>query len=133
MPDSPRDVALRLYELFDAGRLDELDEVLDPSFRADVPGVAEPLDVEAYREFCRGIRGAFPDASHEFEHVIGEGDVVVTAGTLHATHLGDLGDLAPTGRKIALQVVHIDTIVSGRVVHHLGVADMQTVHDQLAG
>lgn len=132
MTATGKDVARRLYELFDGGLFDELDKVLDPGFVAEVPGAAEPLDLEAYREFCGVIRTAFPDAYHTFDHVIGEGDVVVTVGTLHGTHRGELNGMAPTGRRIALRVVHVDTIVSGLVVHHLGVADMQTVVDQLS-
>jgi predicted ester cyclase len=127
-----KEVALLLYELFDHGSFDQFDEVLDPGFVADVPGVAAPLDLEAYRDFCGAIRTAFPDAHHTFDRVIGEKGVVVTVGTLHGTHRGELNGIAPTARRIALQVVHVDTIVSGLVTHHLGVADMQTVVDELS-
>lgn len=125
-----RALVLRLYEAFDHGSLDEFDAIA-PGFTARVVGRPEPLDREEFTDFGLAFRAAFPDGHHVFEHVVVEGDRVMTLGTYEGTHLGEMQGIAPTGRRITFPVMHLDRVVDGEIVEHRGLGDLTILMQQL--
>jgi predicted ester cyclase len=67
------------------------------------------------------IRAALRNIDYEFHEQIEAGDTVVTRWTCRATHVGEIFGVAPTGRRIELPGVCIDTVVRGRLVEMRGV------------
>jgi len=65
----------------------------------------------ACAQFFAGWFGAFPDAHVEVHRVHMTGDVVVEEGTFTGTHHGILhtpaGDIPPTGRRVAVDYIHV--------------------------
>ena len=128
--EDARSLVLRMYEEFDHGRLDDFDAIA-PDFSARVVAHSEPLDWDGFVEFGRGFLDAFPDGCHVFEHVVTEGDTVMTLGTYEGTHEGELQGLAPTHRRVKFAVMHLDRVVDGKIVEHRGLGDLTIMMQQL--
>lgn len=133
MPDEQNKfIVLEMYNSFDQGNLDKIQELLAPNFLAHVPGVSEALNREAFMQsVLMAFRSAFPDGVHQFEDVIAEGDKVATRGTFSGTHRGELQGLPPTGKQITIPFFHIDRIVDGKLVEHWGQSDLLALMQQV--
>jgi predicted ester cyclase len=130
LAEQSRSVVLRMYEEFDRGELDQFDAIA-PTFSARVVGRSEPLDLNEFTQFARAFLTAFPDGHHVFEHVVAEGDNVMTLGTYEGTHRGELQGIAPTGRRVKFPVMHLDRVVDGKIVEHRGLGDLTILMEQL--
>jgi predicted ester cyclase len=120
----------RFYEAFDNGTLNDVTELVDSRFVANVLGTTD-LDWEGFERFGEAFRVAFPEGKHVFEHVIADGDSVVTIGYYVGTQQGPMDDLAPTNREIRLPVMHLDRVVDGKIVEHRGLANEKDLMRQL--
>ena len=68
---------------------------------------------------------AFPDANITIEDQLAEGDRVVTRWTGHGTQTGQLMEMPPSGKRVAVQGVQIDRLSGGKIV------ESWTLFDQL--
>ncbi|OUL33886.1 ester cyclase [Nostoc sp. 106C] len=127
-----KSIVLQMYNSFDQGNLDKVQESLAPNFVAHIPGASEPLNREAFMQsVLMTFRSAFPDGMHRFEDVIAEDDKVVTRGTFSGTHFGELQGIPPTGKQITIPFFHIDRIVDGKLVEHWGQSDLLGLMQQV--
>lgn len=126
---SPRDTVLAFYEAFDGGRLGRFDGI-GPGFEARVFG-ATVLDWPAFLGFATAFRDGFPSGRHVFDHVVTEGDKVVTIGSYRGRHDRKFMGVEPTGREVDFAVMHIDLVADGRIVEHRGIGDIDTMWAQL--
>jgi len=77
--------------------------------------------------FNRVLRPAFPDLRVEIHDQIAEGDKVTTRKTVHGTHQGELMGIAPTNKRISIEVIDIVRLENGRYVEHWGVNTLPSV------
>ena len=83
-------IASRWYEeVFNAGKLELIDELFAPSFVDHDPSNLLP-GLEGVRQLVSMYRGTFPDLHLTIEDEITEGDKVVTRFTGRGTHKGSL-------------------------------------------
>ena len=115
-------LVLRLYEEFDNGNLDGFAESISTDFVANVLGTTT-LDWAGFKQFGNAFVSAFPDGRHVFDHVVSNGDNVVTIGTYRGTQTGEIQGIAPTNNRLELPVMHLDRIVNGKIVEHRGLAN----------
>jgi predicted ester cyclase len=115
-------LVLRLYEEFDNGNLDGFAESISTDFVANVLGTTT-LDWAGFKQFGNAFVSAFPDGRHVFDHVVSDGDNVVTIGTYRGTQTGEIQGIAPTNNRLELPVMHLDRIVNGKIVEHRGLAN----------
>ena len=66
---------------------------------------------------------AFPDFHETIEDIIAEGDKVWVRSTVTATHIGEFGGLAPTGRKFTEVSVDIFRVVNRKIVEGWNIQD----------
>jgi steroid delta-isomerase-like uncharacterized protein len=76
-------------------------------------------------------RTAFPDQRLTIDDLLAEGDRVAARFTLRGTHLGDLLDLAPTGKRVEVHGVAIYRIGGGRIAEGWVGFDLLGLLDQL--
>jgi len=73
------------------------------------------------------VRAAFPDMQYRLEDLIAEGDQVVARVKATGTHTGPLAmvrlPLAPTGRKVEMDQIHVFRLAGGRIVESWGARD----------
>lgn len=77
------------------------------------------------------VRSAFPDLNNTIESQISEREIVVTRGTTRGTHQGSFGQLAPTGKSVAVPWVIITRIQDGRIVEDWEIYDDLDMMTQL--
>jgi predicted ester cyclase len=102
-------LVLRLYEAFDKGALEAFGGSIGSNFVAHVLGTT--------------FRAAFADGRHVFDHIVADGENIVTIGTYRGTHTGEMHGIAPTNRQLRLTVMHLDRVVNGKIVEHRGLAN----------
>lgn len=115
-------LVLRLYEEFDKGNMDGFADVVSPDFVANVLGTTT-LDWAGFKQFGNAFVSASPDGRHVFDHVVTDGENVVTIGTYQGTHTGEIQGVSPTNKRLKLPVMHLDRVVNGKLVEHRGLAN----------
>lgn len=112
---------------------DTVREVLAPNFvnhdPPDLPGAGGTVDgVIAAIEY---LHRAFSNAGAEIVRIQAEGDKVGVHDRLLGTHTGDFMGVPPTGRDIAVNLLHVFRVVDGRIVERWGVGESAVMLEQL--
>ena len=126
-----REINRRLFEAFDVGKLEVLEELISPDFvdHAAPPGV--PAGFEGVRQVAQMMQNALTGQRREILDTILDRNVVVTRARLTAKHTGDLLGIPATGRDISIENVHIFKFRNGRAVEHWGLMDQPALMEQL--
>ena len=116
-------VRLLLEDDVSRGDVAVQERIIHPDFvdHTNPPGMQHGL--EGHQAIVSLFRAAFPDQWWQIEDLIAEGDKVVARTTMTGTHLGDFFGIAPTGKRVTLQGVHIVRIADGRIAEHWGSND----------
>jgi steroid delta-isomerase-like uncharacterized protein len=110
------------------GDLSIYDKILHPDFvRHEMDIKADMVGIEANKKNVQFNRAAFPDFHVSADDVIFTEDTVIMRWTLSGTHLGDFGEIPPTGKKIKLSGVSISKIENGKA------REQWTYYNQMAG
>ena len=134
MSDSDGKAAVeRLLDAFTAGDFEGVEAVLAPDFvnhgLPPVPGATG--DRAGVLTAMRYLRTAFPDARAEPVSIVAEGDRVGVHDQLVGTHQGEYRGVAPTGRDIRVDFIHVFRVDGRRIVERWGVVDTAELMRQL--
>lgn len=110
-------------DLFNHGRLAVADEVVSAAFVTHAAPPGTPRGPEGLRELVTLLRTAFPDARIVIEDLIAEGERMCARTTLRGTHRGQFLGIAPTGRRVIQEQMHIVRFVGGKAVEHRSLSD----------
>ena len=77
------------------------------------------------------VHSAFDCARAELVCTIADGDRVAVHDRLRGTHRGEVQGVAPTGREIDVDFIHLLRVVDGLIVERRGIADLATLREQL--
>ncbi len=117
-------------ELFNKGNLAAADELIAANFMNHAaPGA--PPGPASFKQLVTFYRSAFPDAQFTIEDLLADGDKVVMRNTFSGTHRGPFMGIAPTGRRVSQEQIHIVRVASGQVVEHWAVRDDLSLLQQL--
>ncbi len=117
-------------ELFNQGKLATADELISPSFlNHAAPG--SPPGPASFRQLVLFYRNAFPDVKFTIEDILADGDKVVMRNSFSGTHQGTFMGIAPTGRRVSQEQIHIVRVANGQVVEHWAVRDDLSLLRQL--
>jgi predicted ester cyclase len=108
-----------LEEAFGQGKLEVVDEVLDPNFVCWDPNSesGEIRGADTIKGEIEYFRNAIPDLTYTVEDQVAEGDKVVTRYTASGTHQGEFFGVAPTGNRIEMSGIQMDRFdESGKLV-----------------
>jgi steroid delta-isomerase-like uncharacterized protein len=118
MSEHNKAIVRRLFaELWNTGNLSVADEIFAPTYThydPSTPDFGKGPDSEKKRAAL--YRTAFPDIHLSIEHVIAEGETVMTRWSCRGTHKGDLNGIAPTGKHITISGVTIARVSNGKIV-----------------
>jgi predicted ester cyclase len=122
------------YDFFDQIWNKKDESAIDRFIALDAAGNDPKFGVgrESFREQWKKWQGAFPDLHFDVQEVIVEGNRVVSRWHLTGTHTGAefLGQ-APTGNKVSVDGVSIDTIKDGIVLDGFDAWDSLGFRQQL--
>jgi hypothetical protein len=122
----------RLIEGLSGGRLEVLDQLLDPAVA--LPTLPPPFEpsVAGLREASAANRAAFPDLKAEIVEVFASGEWVAARITWTGTNEGELMGSPPTGKRVAITEFEIVRIIEGKIVDLRQVADFESLLAQLS-
>ncbi len=100
------------------GDVEFLREMLHPDYARHSQATTEMPEIRGREQmvgFFRATFVAFPDWHEEIVLMIAEGDKVAYITTGTATHTGPLGDIPPTGKKVAIDNFIVQRIEDGKI------------------
>ncbi len=99
-----------LEEAFGGGKIEVLDEVLDPDFVCWDPNseTGEIRGAETLKGEVEYFRNAVPDLTYTVEDQVAEGERVVTRWRATGTHEGEFFGVPGTGKRIEMSGIQID-------------------------
>ena len=125
-------IVRRLYdEIWNAGNVEVIDEVLSRDFTDHNPNPGIPPTFEGFRQTVQVYRSAFPDVHFTVDLMTSDGDIVVTRWTAEGTHQADLGEMRATGKHARVTGIDINRIVNGKATEHWGSWDQMALLQQL--
>jgi steroid delta-isomerase-like uncharacterized protein len=117
-------------EVFVAGRLDAVDDLVAPDFVPHSwPGTG-PGPAELKRAMKRVFAG-LSDVSMKVEDMIAEGDRVAVRLTAHAVHSGEFMGLPASGKAYTVTEIHMFRVEEEKVTEHWSQVDMLGIMRQL--
>jgi steroid delta-isomerase-like uncharacterized protein len=105
-------------EIWNQYRLDVVAELVSPDYYTHSPVPGQQQGIDGFTFAVRTVREAFPDMVITIEDIIAEGDKVAARLTAQGTHLGSLGDIAPTGRQATWTGMRVFRMVDGKIAEH---------------
>lgn len=117
------ELAQRLLRAFETADERSVDELVHPAHRDHAPASGPTSGPDGVRGTMRWVAATFGDRRFVFEDLIAAGDRVVARVRFSATHIGELEGVAPTGRQIESDQVHIWRVAEGRLAEHWMVRD----------
>jgi steroid delta-isomerase-like uncharacterized protein len=128
-----KDLARRFYEeVFNAGDLDAIDQLLTPDFvdhEEGPPGT--PDGIEGVKAFVTMYREAFPDIHVTIDDMVEEGDRIAVRATFTGTHDGEFMGVPASGRSIKIEAIDMVRVVDGKAAEHWGVTDAMGLMQQI--
>ncbi|MDR3545263.1 MAG: ester cyclase [Candidatus Limnocylindrales bacterium] len=122
---SDTDNAARFRRLIDEGftlgRLDVVDELMDPDCvehqRGNAPGADGAKDV------IRTLHRWMSDFTLTVEDLAAVDDMVWSRNRARGVNTGSVMGTPPTGRRVEVEVIDIVRFADGKIVEHWGIAD----------
>ena len=118
-------------EAFNQGNAAVFDEVVAEDANDHLPPPGLPPGREGYKQFVTMLHAAFPDIHYTVNEEVAEGDTMMHHTTAHGTHKGEFLGIAPTGKQIAWDEMHILRFANGKAVEHWGNVDQLSILQQL--
>ena len=114
-----RTVRRCLEEVFNHGDVAAIPELIDPAFVDHGAPPGSPGGHAAVALFA----AAFPDWRTEIAELVAEGHLVAFRGTAAGTHRGPFLGVAPSGRRVRVEGMHLFRLAGGKIVEHWSQAD----------
>ncbi|NIM92186.1 MAG: hypothetical protein GTO18_00515 [Anaerolineales bacterium] len=109
-------VVLRLAQAVNSGNLDDLDNVLSPSYvRHDPNPLMKDIGREEYKQAFTRLRNAFPDAEWTLDDMLSDGDKVIGRWTFRGTHNGQFFNIPPSGKEVTYPIIAIYRVENGMI------------------
>jgi predicted ester cyclase len=118
------------------GDLMSADKVMHPECVIRYPNLPEEIvGLEAYKEYDKMTRIAFPDFKMTIDDFFVKDDKIVLYWALDATNTGSLmtpmGELSPTNKKFRISGIAVSHIVAGKIKEDVAYFDMLNMMQQL--
>ncbi len=118
-------------EFLEQGNTEVLKEIVDENFTNHTAAPNFPKDVNGLIQFVNMLHKGFTNMRIDIHEQIGEGDVVATRKTIHATHTGEIMGHAPSGKKVTMNVIDMVKLKDGKYLDHWGRNDVMQVIQSL--
>jgi steroid delta-isomerase-like uncharacterized protein len=121
MSEQNKAAARKVYDAFNSGEVDSLDDVVAAdSVDHDPQNPRAAEGREGLKKQIAMYREAFPDLHLTVEDQIAEGDMVVSRWTATGTHQGDLPGIPASGKSTTVTGIGIDRFEDGMIVEVWG-------------
>jgi steroid delta-isomerase-like uncharacterized protein len=121
----------RFAEVFSAGDVDALDELVAPDFIEHSPSPGQGPGRQGLKDWVGDFHAAFSDARYLIEDEIVEGDRIVVRSTISGRHTGDFLGVPATRKTFSVPSIDVVRVRDGRAVEHWGAFDSLAMLQQL--
>lgn len=119
-------------EVIENGNVEVFEELMDEHFiNHSAPKGADNGKQGMIHTFNSVLRPAMPDIQVTILQQVAEDDLVTTRKNISGTHTGDFLGIAPSGRRISIDVIDIVRLKNGKYVEHWGINNLSAVLTQL--
>jgi steroid delta-isomerase-like uncharacterized protein len=99
------------------GDMRAVEAAIAPGYLRHQPNMVMPVESEKDLEQLIGMyRAGVPDLDIKIQHIVAEGDWVVTRVICRGTHTGELAGIPATGKSLDFTASDIFQMVDGKVV-----------------
>ena len=132
-PEESKTIVRRFYdEVMGQGRVEVLDELMDPNFVDHGEALFDsPQGRENLRQGIVAAQGVLPNLNVHLEDVIAEGDLVGVRGTMRCTHAGTFLGVPGTGHELSWKGLAMFRIVDGKIAERWFNSDSVSIVRQL--
>lgn len=134
MNNSIRRAAILRYfnEVWNAGRLDVLDELLTPDYLNHHPSTPDPERGPAgLKPIVAAMRAGVPDLHYDILDLVDDGERVAVYLQVTGTHSGELFGMPASGRAFNVRQMQIERFEGGRIAEHWRLTDELSLLRQL--
>ncbi|WP_242112482.1 ester cyclase [Luteimonas aquatica] len=127
---------LRRYfdEVWNAGRLDALDELLTPDYVNHSPSIENPEPGPAgLKPIVVALRTAIPDLHYELLDFVATPDKIAAHVRVTGTQRGELFGMPASGARIDVRQMQFEWLREGRICAHWRLTDEAALMRQLGG
>lgn len=120
-------LARRMVQAMNSGQLDLLDEVMTPDLVRHCPATPQ-LEIRSlaqFKDFLRQFASSFPDNVQTFHRMVADEEQVAVWATYEGTHLGAMGPIPATGKRVCFVFATHMRIERGRI------AELWTIWDNV--
>lgn len=104
-------------EIFAEGRLDTIDELVDPEFVSRTFGITEDGPAQL-KVAAKRVHDSLSNVEFRIDDMVTEGDRVAVRLTSSATPRGEYMGVDARGKRYTIEEMHVFRIVDGLVVEH---------------
>ena len=99
------------------GDMNAVEDAIAPDYRRHQPNMVMAVESEKELEQLIGMyRTGVPDLDIKVQHIVAEGDWVVTRVICKGTHTGELAGIPPTGKSLEFTASDIFQMADGKVI-----------------
>ena len=80
--------------------------------------------IQAVRDNIKAFIEAFSDVKVSIDHLIAEGEFIVSQSSLEATHTGSFAGVPASGRRVGITGLDLFRVSGGRIVEHWSYRDV---------
>ena len=115
-------------EVWNKGKVQLLDSLLSPGYINHTPsGPSPPRGPDGLKPIVLAIRRAFPDLHYTIEDIVVTRDRAVVRVMMTGTQTDSLFGIPPTGRRVKVNQINIESIQKGKIAEHWRVTDELTL------
>ncbi len=120
-------------EFLEKGDLNSFHELVAANVINHAAPAGTPSGPDSMIHFIINIlRAGFPDLKVEILEQVAERDFVTSRKKIHATHIGNIMDIAPSNKKVVIDVIDIIRLKDGKYAEHWGMSNFTDVIAQIS-
>ena len=109
-------LATRFYEVFNSGKVDNLDDFVSQDYSQHSIGL--PPGLAGVKMFMGAFHAGFPDAKLVVEDLLADGDRVIGRWVVTGTQTGELLGIPASGKAVSITGIDIWRVADGRLAEH---------------
>ena len=130
--ENNKDVVMHVWEAFNHGNIEVLDEVIDESYIELTPySTIQQGGPERVKDAYKWMKSVFGNIQFEVEQMIAEGDYVFSRAMATGTHEEEFMGVPATGRPIRFAAVVVSKISNGKLIQDWSFVDAMKILQQL--
>ncbi len=127
---SNKQLALRLYELVNAGSVEQIGDLVADDYDEHDPLPGQGTGREGVLDRFSMLSTALAP-QFTIDDIVAEGDRVVVRWTNAGTHIGEFAGMPPSGRTFVIAGIDIYRVADGKLAEHWHVIDQLSMLGQL--